>query len=206
MRRIILLAAAAFVAAFTGSAGVAVLRARRATPAAPVVRAAPSPAPDAESAGARADSLQRAPAPAAATASDSVHGRVSDPDHNTVIAAPGRSGVPAAPQPIAPTTTSASTVTKSAAHPVPAAASSRAVLTAPTPAGGSAPGEGRIARIFAAMQAKDAARVLEQMSDGDIAAILGELSERQAAGILAHLPPPRAATISRLTLQRGSQE
>jgi hypothetical protein len=63
----------------------------------------------------------------------------------------------------------------------------------------SAPG--RIAKIFAAMSAKDAARVLQQLDDADVQTVLGGLNDRQAAAILAGFPPERAAAISRAVMR-----
>jgi hypothetical protein len=57
--------------------------------------------------------------------------------------------------------------------------------------------EQRLAKIFGAMQSKDAARVLEQMTDSDVRTILGMMSDRQAAAILAAFPAPRAAAITK---------
>ena len=61
--------------------------------------------------------------------------------------------------------------------------------------------ERRLAKIFAAMQAKDAARVLQQMDDNDVGVVLGYLAERQAAAILGNFPSERAAQIGRLSLR-----
>ena len=61
--------------------------------------------------------------------------------------------------------------------------------------------ERRLAKIFAAMQAKDAARVLQQMDDNDVGVVLGYLAERQAAAILGNFPPERAAQIGRQSLR-----
>ena len=57
--------------------------------------------------------------------------------------------------------------------------------------------EQRLAKIFGAMQAKDAGRVLEQMTDNDIRTVLGMMSDRQAAAILSTLSPQRAAAITK---------
>lgn len=62
--------------------------------------------------------------------------------------------------------------------------------------------EQRLAKIFGAMQAKDAGKVLEQMTDGDIRTILGMMSDRQAAAIIATLPAQRAATITKGAVSR----
>ncbi len=55
----------------------------------------------------------------------------------------------------------------------------------------------RLAKIFSAMSAKDAARVLDQMTDNDIRTILSHMNDRQAAAILASLSASRAAAITR---------
>ena len=57
--------------------------------------------------------------------------------------------------------------------------------------------ENRIAKIFGAMQPKEAAKVLEQMSDSDIRVILGKMSDKQTAAILVAFPAARAAAISK---------
>jgi Mg/Co/Ni transporter MgtE len=62
----------------------------------------------------------------------------------------------------------------------------------------------RLAKVFAAMQAKDAARVLEQMNDSDVRAILGALSSKQQAAILGSFPTARAASIVQTTLRNPS--
>lgn len=62
----------------------------------------------------------------------------------------------------------------------------------------------RLAKVFAAMQAKDAARVLEQMNDSDVRAILGSLSSKQQAAILGSFPTQRAALIVQTTLRTGT--
>jgi hypothetical protein len=63
------------------------------------------------------------------------------------------------------------------------------------------PTPGRIAKIFAAMSAKDAARVLQQLDDADVQTVLGGLNDKQAAAILSGFPPERAAAISRAVLR-----
>ncbi len=59
----------------------------------------------------------------------------------------------------------------------------------------------RLAQVFGAMQAKDAARVLEQMDDADVRTILASLNNKQQAAILEAFPTERAATIARATLR-----
>jgi flagellar motility protein MotE (MotC chaperone) len=63
----------------------------------------------------------------------------------------------------------------------------------------------KVARIFGAMPAKDAAKVLEQLDDAEVQSIMSGLSAKQAAAIMQHLPTARAASISKLVL-RGSHE
>jgi hypothetical protein len=72
-----------------------------------------------------------------------------------------------------------------------------AALASPVSALSSALPEQRLAKIFGAMQAKDAGKVLEQMTDSDIRTVLGMMSDRQAAAILSTLSPPRAGAITR---------
>ncbi len=61
-------------------------------------------------------------------------------------------------------------------------------------------GPARLAKIFGAMEAKDAAAVLEKLEDQEISAILFHLSDRKAAEILGKFSPERAATLSRSVL------
>jgi len=83
------------------------------------------------------------------------------------------------------------------APPGPASAKAPAGDSAPT----AAPVPGRIAKIFAAMSAKDAAKVLLQLDDADIQTVLSGLNDKQAAAILAGFPPERAAAISRAAIR-----
>jgi Mg/Co/Ni transporter MgtE len=58
-----------------------------------------------------------------------------------------------------------------------------------------------LAKLFASMQARDAAKVLEQMDDFEVQVILGALGNREAAAILSNLSPERAAVISRAVIR-----
>lgn len=60
---------------------------------------------------------------------------------------------------------------------------------------------GRLARLFSAMPARDAAKVLLQLDDSDAQLVLSAMDNRHAAEVLANFPPDRAATMSRLTLR-----
>ena len=57
--------------------------------------------------------------------------------------------------------------------------------------------EQRLAKIFSAMSAKDAAKVMEQMPDNDVRTILGLMNDKTAAAILTQFPPQRAAAITK---------
>ena len=82
----------------------------------------------------------------------------------------------------------------------PAAVSAKSATSDTTHSAAPAP-PGRIAKIFGAMSAKDAARVLQQLDDSDVQTVLGGLNDRQAAAILAGFPPERAAAISRAVMR-----
>ena len=86
-----------------------------------------------------------------------------------------------------------------------AAAPDSAAVAGKQPVGFAVSPERRLAKIFSAMQPKDAARVLEQMSDGDVRTIIAMLGDRQAAAVLANFPPQRAAVISRLAMRGGTK-
>ncbi len=70
----------------------------------------------------------------------------------------------------------------------------------PSQALGPDEGPARLAKIFGAMQARDAAAVLEKLDDGEVRAILHHLSDRKAAEILGAFSPERAAALSRAVL------
>ncbi len=61
-------------------------------------------------------------------------------------------------------------------------------------------GATKLAKIFSAMQAEDAADVLQEMRDDEIEFILQHMSERQAAQILGLFEPARAAALSSVVL------
>lgn len=63
--------------------------------------------------------------------------------------------------------------------------------------------ERRLAKVFTAMEPKQAAKVLQHMSDGDVQIILGYVGPRQAASIMAELPPERVAKLSKLAMSGG---
>jgi hypothetical protein len=64
-----------------------------------------------------------------------------------------------------------------------------------------------LAKVFASMQAPNAAHILQQMDDSDVQLILASLSPKQQAAILGQFPAQRAATIARATLRgEGSDQ
>jgi hypothetical protein len=62
---------------------------------------------------------------------------------------------------------------------------------------------GRLAKLFSAMPARDAAKVLSQLDDVDVQRIIARVSDRQAAAILSNFPPDRAAAVARLALGKA---
>ncbi|MCC6928905.1 MAG: hypothetical protein IT359_07955 [Gemmatimonadaceae bacterium] len=63
------------------------------------------------------------------------------------------------------------------------------------------PGAAKLAKIFAAMPAKDAAKVLEQLDDSEVQSVISTLSEKQAAAVIQNFPPERAAKITKAVLR-----
>jgi hypothetical protein len=61
-------------------------------------------------------------------------------------------------------------------------------------------GSQRLAKIFGAMDPRDAAEVLQGLTDDEVSAILVQMSERKVAAILSDFAPDRAASLSRVVL------
>lgn len=61
-------------------------------------------------------------------------------------------------------------------------------------------GSQRLAKIFGAMDPRDAAEVLQGLTDAEVSAILVQMSERKVASILSSFEPQRAASLSRTVL------
>ena len=106
----------------------------------------------------------------------------AEPKHEAVPAAGGHEGAPNVTKP-------------------PVVAPGATVAKAPVGDSSKAAPPGRIAKIFAAMSAKEAARVLEKLDDSDVQTVLSGLNDKQAAAILSGLPPERAAAISRAAIR-----
>jgi hypothetical protein len=83
----------------------------------------------------------------------------------------------------------------------PPVVTSSAVAKPPVGDSSKAATPSRIAKIFAAMSAKDAARVLEKLDDSDVQTVLSGLNDKQAAAILSGFPAERAAAISRAAIR-----
>ena len=61
-------------------------------------------------------------------------------------------------------------------------------------------GPARLAKIFGAMEAREAAAILQNLKDGEVQAILIHMSNRKVAEILGEFEPERAAALSRIVL------
>jgi hypothetical protein len=100
----------------------------------------------------------------------------------------------------APTVVPPKTAAKSGAHgEKPTAAAAPATPAVPDSVVEAS--ERRLAKVFTAMEAKQAAKVLQHMEDADVQVILGYVGPRQAASIMAELPPERVATLSKRAMQ-----
>jgi hypothetical protein len=62
-------------------------------------------------------------------------------------------------------------------------------------------GAKKLAKIFGAMKAVDAAAVLAEMTDEEVQAVLGQMNDRIAAPILVNFPADRAAKLGREVLR-----
>lgn len=78
----------------------------------------------------------------------------------------------------------------------------QAALAGESASGVTEEGARRLAKVFGAMKARDAARVLSELSDPEVEAILVMLGDRQAGQILSTFPAERAAALSRRVLGR----
>ena len=128
--------------------------------------------------------------PAASAAGDSAHtpGRPITPKVATVAESTGAPIVTPQKTPAKPAAAAAKAVAPVAATPAPA----DSVVEA---------SERRLAKVFTAMEPKQAAKVLEHMEDADVQIILGYVGPRQAASIMAELKPERVATLSKRAMQ-----
>lgn len=212
MKRLLIPFVAAFGLSLGIATGVRIMRAPKASAAAANVVArtnslnvkaadtsstkepAPSNAPDSPANGAGVASV------AAANATPSATPSVMPPVMPPAAGAPTASGgTPAHAVSKSAESTNVGVATAPIAAPVPV----KLATTQPKTTADSGVSH-RLAKVFAAMQAKDAARVLEQMEDSDVQVILTSLSNKQQAAILGSFPTQRAATIMRSTLRNSA--
>jgi len=123
-----------------------------------------------------------------------------DSSHATAEAA---KTAPAASIGKAPGFTASSTLVDNGPKPTVKPAPPKQQPPAPPPHADSAAqaSEQRLAKVFTAMEPKQAAKVLQHMQDADVQIILGYVGPRQAASIMAELPPERVATLSKMAMQ-----
>jgi hypothetical protein len=122
-------------------------------------------------------------------ASDTTHKEAKPATASTKMVAPVESTA-------APTVTPPKTAGKAAATQKPAAPSTPAPADSVVEAS-----ERRLAKVFTAMEPKQAAKVLQHMEDADVQVILGYVGPKQAASIMAELPPERVAALSKRSMQ-----
>ena len=180
---------AAFIVATGASTGVKVMTAK--------------PAP-----GAKADSTKEG---VDSTATDSSHkGEKSDKGERAEASKDSShaSAKAEAPKSVAasidkaPGFAASSTLVNNGAKPTVKAAPASKGSAAPQPVDSvAAASEQRLAKVFTAMEPKQAAKVLQHMQDADVQIILGYVGPRQAASIMAELPPERVATLSKMAMQ-----
>jgi hypothetical protein len=135
---------------------------------------------------------------AMAEPSEPLHGtgRQTTTESSTVTGADAASTPGTRPESDPAITTSATT---------PVASSNDDPATGPVLEARAVDGVEQLARIFAAMQARDAAQVLEHMSDAEVRSILTRVGARQAASILSNMNADRAAVLSRAVLGGGAR-
>lgn len=124
-----------------------------------------------------------------------------DSSHATASAEAPKTGVPASMDK-APGFAASSTLVNNGAKPNAKSAPAPKVPAAPQPVdSATSASEQRLAKVFTAMEPKQAAKVLQHMQDADVQIILGYVGPRQAASIMAELPPERVATLSKMAMQ-----
>jgi len=134
---------------------------------------------------------------------EAAHGEKSTAKDSSHAAAESAKPVPAASIGKAPGFSASSTLVDNGPKPtVKAAPAKQPAPAAPQPADSAVQAsEQRLAKVFTAMEPKQAAKVLQHMQDADVQIILGYVGPRQAASIMAELPPERVATLSKMAMQ-----
>lgn len=202
MKRAIVLALIGFIVGAGGGSAAAYL----ATPADAGDRAEPASGSEArDSADVRADPAQSADAGAGVDDAGAADVGAADASAAEAGAADASAptGSPAEPDPAgtARRTTAVGADREASADAVAVEPVDGPAVTAPARASDEAPR--RLAQIFGAMDAADAARVLERLEDDEIRSILVHMASRSAAEILGNLDPARAATLSRSVMEAG---
>lgn len=191
MKRVLIPFVAAFGLSLGGATGFVMFRA----PKAPHGVAAPGAA---HAVPTRATDKRAEPVHASAAKQEFKDGAVTSP--------PDQVSTPNAGAAIAATTASragSQSRSESASDGTPAVSPDAAVRKLGAAPGADSTVGRKLARVFGAMQPRDAARVLEQMDDSDVSTILASLSNKQQAAILGTFPTQRAATIMRAALRSG---
>jgi MgtE intracellular N domain len=210
MKRVLMLAIIALVAGLGGGTGWSVIRAPAAKPAAVTADSAAADSAAADSA--TADSAAAGPPavvtpvapvgkPAAAHVAQAAHG------DSSARAGRGRASKPACAPAAADTGPARRhAAVRAAPPPTPAVRQTvkAGIMTATIPGGAASRVDtarvGQLARLFAAMPARDAARVLLELDQSDAQVVLSAMDNRHAAEILSNFPPDRAADMSKLVL------
>ncbi len=195
MKRLIVMAVLGLVVGLGGSTGVAVALGRHA----PHPRADSTAAPAAAKGAANDSGSHVATAADSATVDSTTHDATS-PVATKPVAAPVADTQPAQRHPAALAVHHDSTPPVDLRH-VMKAGIVTAAMPRDTVKRVDTARVGRLARLFAAMPARDAAKVLVQMSNADAQMVISAMDNRHAADILSNFPPDRVAAMSQLTLR-----
>ena len=197
----ILIAIVAFLASLGAVSGVVALRerdsilaheaadeaAKHAPPGRPTATVAPAPDPIVEEADPIVEEADPIPEKSEAHTEDLSVSKALDATPETSDEAPSTEAVVA--------TTADDRETATATRP--------RDLTAPEDPEFSLEGSKRLAKIFSAMKAPDAASVLDGLEDDAIYSILQHITDRKVAEILGNLAAERASALSLLLLESG---
>jgi len=104
----------------------------------------------------------------------------------------------------APSADTAPQVVDTSGEPASEAAAAARPLPPPQPDSAAIQGAIKLAQIFSAMKAVDAAAVLQEMTDVEVEAILKHMQSRLAGQVLGEFEPERAALLSRVVLKGAS--
>ncbi len=200
MKRLIIFGVVGLVIGVGGGTGVSVMLGRAAAKRAAAAAADSAAKKDSlPSVASTPDSAPRPVTPETAL-TDSAAG---DSAHHAVAQAPTARPDSAPQRPVAPANEALTVANGTAA--AEGSGEGAGIITATVPKNAASQVDtvrvGRLARLFSAMPARDAAKVLLQLDDSDAQLVLSAMDNRHAAEVLANFPPDRAATMSRLTLR-----